>query len=84
MTNKEIAKKLYEDENIVFGMIDKPNIIITNGTINYNNGLCNEYNKNAITIDAEDLQETNFLSRLSVNTLGGIIYRSCQLWFSGG
>lgn len=30
MTNKEIAKKLYEDENIVFGMIDKPNIIITN------------------------------------------------------
>ena len=55
MTNKEIAKKLYEDENIVFGMIDKPNIIITNGTINYNNGLCNEYNKNAITIDAEDL-----------------------------
>ena len=41
MTNKEIAKNLYENENIIWGMIDKPNIIITNGTINYNNGfLC--------------------------------------------
>lgn len=30
MTNKELAKLLYENENILFGMIDKPNIIITN------------------------------------------------------
>lgn len=55
MTNKEIAKKLYENENISFGMIDKPNIVITNGTINYDNGSCDEYNKNAITIYAKDL-----------------------------
>lgn len=55
MTNKEIAKNLYENENIIWGMIDKPNIIITNGTINYNNGLCNEYNRNAIAIYAKDL-----------------------------
>lgn len=55
MTNKEIAKKLYENENISFGMIDKPNIIITNGTINYDNGFCDEYNKNAIAICAKDL-----------------------------
>ena len=48
MTNKELAKLLYENENISFGMIDKPNIIITNGTINYDNGFCDEYNKNAI------------------------------------
>ena len=56
MTNKELAKLLYKNENISFGMIDKPNIIITNGTINYDNGFCNEYNKNAITIYAKDLK----------------------------
>lgn len=55
MTNMELAKLLYENENISFGMIDKPNIIITNGTINYDNGFCDEYNKNAITIYAKDL-----------------------------
>lgn len=55
MTNKELAKLLYENENILFGMIDKPNIIITNGTINYDNGFCDEYDRNAITIYAKDL-----------------------------
>lgn len=55
MTNKELAKLLYENENILFGMIDKPNIIITNGTINYNNGFCDEYDRNAITIYTKDL-----------------------------
>ena len=44
MTNKELAKLLYENENVSFGMIDKPNIIITNGTINYDSGFCDEYN----------------------------------------
>lgn len=56
MTNKELAKLLYENDNVVYGMIDKPNIIITNGVINYDNGLCNEWNKNAITIYAKDLK----------------------------
>ena len=55
MTNKELAKLLYENENISFGMIDEPNIIITNGTINYDNGFCDEYDRNAITIYAKDL-----------------------------
>lgn len=54
MTNKELAKLLYENENVSFGMIDKPNIIITNGTINYDSGFCDEYNKNAITIYGDD------------------------------
>lgn len=56
MTNKELAKLLYENENVSFGMIDKPNIIITNGTINYDSGFCDEYNKNAITIYAKDVK----------------------------
>lgn len=56
LSNKELAKLLYENCNIEFGMIDKPNIIITNGTINYDNGLCNEWNKNAVTIYAKDLK----------------------------
>lgn len=56
LSNKELAKLLYEDADIEFGMIDKPNIIITNGSINYDNGLCNEWNENAITIYAKDLK----------------------------
>ena len=56
LSNKELAKLLYENKDIVFGLIDKPNIIITNGTINYNNGLCNEWNEQAITIYAKDLK----------------------------
>lgn len=55
MTNKKLARLLYENEKISFGMIDEPNIIITNGAINYDNGFFDEYNKNAIAIFAKDL-----------------------------
>lgn len=72
MTNKELAKLLYENENISFGMIDKPNIIITNGTINYDNGFCDEYNKNAITIYAKDVKELFHFGMILRTSFAGI------------
>lgn len=72
VSNKELAKLLYEDCNIIFGMIDKPNIIITNGTINYDNGSCTEWNKNAVTIYGKDLKGLFRFGMILKESISGI------------
>lgn len=54
ISNTELAKMIYENSSLSFGMIDSPNIIITTGTIDYDNGSCDGFNKNARTIYAYD------------------------------
>ena len=68
ITNTELAKMLYEDSNISFGMIDSPNIIITTGTIDYDNGSCDGVNKKARTIYANDKENIFHFGMILKNT----------------
>lgn len=57
LSNKEIAEKIMDNCDISYGMIDSPNIIITNGTINFDSGSVNDFNPNAICIYAKDINK---------------------------